>query len=221
LISVQFLRTANQLKDETEVDNLLAINYKSILERRNSDGSFSFKGYGRHKSIWLTSLVAKCLGQRGNLSVAEESHLKSALDFLKKHQLPSNSVGTDEKDLSGSFVDFGDEKKLEISLTAFVLTAFLENPNYAKTYKDTVEKALDFIDRHIVLLINNYEISLCAYVFTLAEHGSAKYLVQHLKHHAIVENDKKHWNVNEDKKVANLLEEIELACYAFLAFHQV
>lgn len=212
--SIQFLKAANASTDEDQLESLLIKSHKSILNRKNSDGSFSFKGFGRHKSLKLTSLVAKCFSESGNLTIVNEQHVKSALDFLKKQQFPENSVDIDGNSIAGSFVDFGVEKKRDFTLTAFVLSAFLENPKMKKDYKATVDKALSFIDRNLNYLTSNNEKALCAYVLALAEHSSAVYLLDDLERQTIGRSGE----VDRNPKYS---ERIEIAAYAFLAFLKV
>lgn len=223
VLSVGYLKSSKLSSESSEIESFLEKTYKNIIDRKNSDGSFRFKGYGPLNSTWLTSLVVKCLGQNGNLMTKDDQITKNAFESLQKRQYSANSVDSMGRNLSGSFRDFASEVKVDVFFTAFVLSAFLEHPKIVNDYRETVEKALSFIDQNSLLMTTNLEIAISAYVMSLAGHKSADIFLQHLEKEARTEGDKKYWNLkfDDDSKKPISSQEIEIACYAFLAFAQV
>ena len=223
VLSVGYLKTSKLSTESSEIDSFLEKTYRNIIDRKNSDGSFSFKGYGRLNSTWLTSLVVKCLGQNENLLIKDDQIIKNAFDFLKKRQFSGNSVTINGNYLSGSFADFGGEGEVDVFFTAFVLSAFLEHPKIAKDYREIIDKGLLFVDRHVISMKTNLEAAVIAYVMALASHKSVDTVLGLLEREARTDGDMKYWNLKfqDASKKPISAQEIETACYAFLAFAQV
>ena len=216
--SLSNLPQIGQLKNEDipVVNDYIKTAYEQILMRRNSDGSFGFKGRGKVESIWLTSHVVQCIGQIKSLN-ANVNVVTDALKFLKKQQKLPNDKDAKNVSLTGGFVEFGAEPCVDIVLTSFVLISFLENPKFSGTHKDVIDKALKFIGENIAKINNFHEVSIAAYALVLAKHEEAKNLVNYLDSQVVVEGDKAFWNY-EAGKSSNDSIKLEIAAYALLAY---
>lgn len=226
MVSMRYLLFVNQtIFSNDKIKERLDKGYNRILEVRKSYGSFEYKGYSQYKSIWLTAYIVKCLGQvnqEGILKV-DNDVIKDALTFLKKNQYRENYLDKNNVDIGGSFVELkGRETKpeMDIELTAFVVTAFLENPEHAKDFQDVIDKALNFIDQYVSKMSRNYEFALVAYAFSLRKHLTTEVILKNLKRKAKQELNLMYWDLreNEEKSYLDLPEKLETASYALLAF---
>lgn len=224
MISLKYLSTINQLSSVsgTDIEHHISAGYQSILERKNQDGSFSFKGYDKYRSIWLTSYVLKCFKQVENLTSIEETHIISALNFLQRHQASDLQKPAAMESLSGGFIEFGSEAEPDIILTALVVISFLENTKYLKGYEEVVDKSLNFIDRQTTHMKNNLEIVISAYALSLAKHATAETLMQHLESYVISEQDKQHWDLSfSGNNTGDLSDKLEITSYALMTYIQL
>ena len=140
------------------------------------------------------------------------------MTFLKRKQKPS-----------GSFSEYGpiSHRRLQgglsngVALTAYVLVSFLENPDYNHRHPDVIQKALNFIDRNVLNITDNYAVAISSYAFALGDHKSTKEVIDLLLLHSIVEEGKRHWDNtiggSRDADYSSLPVKIEIASYALLA----
>lgn len=216
--------SASSGSEKSEINSQLSTAVSQLINRRNADGSFSFKGQGGFESIWLTASAVKCLSHVRNFTAVNETIIESALIFLKKHQQPGSSVDVNNKSLAGSFIELGSEKVKTISLTAFVTISFLEGSKNLADHEDSVKRALDFISRNTGLLTNNLEIAMSAYMFSLAKYQVADDFLIHLRSQALTDKGKKHWRfdlqsgTDQKRSARDRLIEVEIAAYAVLAY---
>lgn len=213
MTSLTYLVKVGQLSDVPidDVKNHLKQSYEFILSSKKRDGSFQKQGLGPIGSIWLTASVVNCLHQiSGNDSLlkVDEKHIREGLTFLKRQQNVS----------SGSFVEFGDDKEVDVSLTAYVAVAFLQSTELRNEFSDVISKLLGFIDSNVISLKNNREIAISTYTMTLAKLTSeARVLIDFLKNAAVTEQGMVHWNFNSTSS-GSIDEQIEIASYALLSF---
>jgi CD109 antigen len=191
-----------------------------MLERKNSDGSFKLWGYEKSDSIWLTAYVLKCLGHVKHLIPINDVHIHEAMNFLKSKQSANGSYREhgplSNRRIQGGLTD-------NVALGAYVAIAFLENPDYNFKYQNVIDKALDFTDKNVISMQDNYVIAISTYALVLGKHKSAKTLLDHLKLLAVVEEDLMYWEKEvglsrSESTDAGLPIKIETAAYALLAF---
>lgn len=190
-----------------------------MLERKNPDGSFNLWGYERSDSIWLTAYVLKCLMLVKHSIRINDIHIHDAINFLKLKQARSGSF-SEHGPISHRRIQGGLSRG--VPLTAYVLISFLENQDYLEDNQAAIHLGLDFINRNVFNLTDNYAIAISAYAMTLGKHETSSALLSHLTKNAIVEEDKMHWQKELDVFRAdvepNLSVEVEIASYALLAF---
>ncbi|XP_063212551.1 alpha-2-macroglobulin-like protein 1 isoform X3 [Chroicocephalus ridibundus] len=164
---LQYLNKTKQLDPEIEDKALIFLRtgYQRQLLYKHDDGSYSAFGKADNQgNTWLTAFVARSFGQASSHIYINKDHVKSALLWLQKHQLPSGcfqSVGKlFNNDLKGGVDD-------TISLTAYV-TAMLVELDLEKN--DTMlHNALQCLKNITLAKTSCYVKALMAYVFTLAK----------------------------------------------------
>lgn len=123
----KYLKTMGQLNPEIErkIKSFTEKGYQRQLTYRHADGSFSAFGKSdKMGSTWLTAFVAKSFQQAASFIEVDEKIVNEALKWLSKQQNNDGSfseVGT----VSHKAMQGGSNKG--VALTAYVLTAFLEN----------------------------------------------------------------------------------------------
>lgn len=127
IVILNYLKTIGQLKPDIErkVKMYTAKGYQRQLTYRHDDGSFSaFGKTDKRGSTWLTAFVAKSFKQAAPHVDIDQKIIDDALKWLSKQQKEDGSfpeVGT----VSHKAMQGGSGKG--VALTAYVLTAFLEN----------------------------------------------------------------------------------------------
>lgn len=117
----------------------------------------------------------------------------------------------------------GDDKG--ISMTAFVIMAFLENKESVAKYQDSLTKALNFLAENVDKTDKLYSLAIASYALSLAKHEKAEKTFARLESMATIDGDKKSWNIpkNETKKEKDYYYwapptyDVEITAYAFLA----
>lgn len=73
------------------------------------------------------------------------------------------------------------------------MITFLENQNFIDEYRNTVNKALDYIVRNFNKLDDNYSLAIATYALQLAKHGSKDAFLAKLDSKATNKDGMKHW----------------------------
>lgn len=200
IVILKYLKTIGQLKSDIErkVKSYTEKGYQRELTYRHNDGSFSAFGKSDKKgSTWLTAFVAKSFKQAAAFIDVDENIIDDALKWLSKKQ------NTD-----GSFMEIGtvSHKAMQggsgkgIALTAYVLTAFLENRDESPTYDETINKAIEYVTKSLEAQHDIYALAVAAYAMQLAEHPNKDNILDRLLRKATT------------KGKFNLIVEIWLVC---------
>lgn len=103
----------------------MEIGYQRELTYKHDDGSYSAFGKSdKSGSTWLTAYVARSFRQAANYIAIDENIIKSALEFLAKHQAENGSFPEVGRVIDH---DHATENDNGVVLTAFTVLAFLEN----------------------------------------------------------------------------------------------
>lgn len=225
IVVLDYLTNLNKLNPDIEAKakGYLEKGYQRELGYKHNDGSYSAFGKNdKSGSTWLTAFVAKSFNQASKYILIDDDIIKQALDFLSSVQSPNGSfpeIGhVSHKDMQG-----GASKG--IGLTAYTLITFLENENHKNEYRNTINKALDYIVRNFNQLEDNYSLAIATYALQLAKHGSKDAFLAKLDSKAMNKNGMKHW----EKAIAESDEKspwnnqpnavnIEMSAYALQAF---
>ncbi|NXK67932.1 A2ML1 protein, partial [Sylvietta virens] len=164
---LQYLNKTNQLNPEIKDKALrfLTTGYQRQLLYKHDDGSYSAFGKGDEQgNTWLTAFVARSFGQASSHIYIDGDHVRSALRWLQKHQLPTGcfqSVGKlFNNDLKGGVDD-------TISLTAYIAASLVEL--HLERNDTMLDNALHCLKKVTLDETSLYVKALMAYVFTLSK----------------------------------------------------
>ncbi|XP_077268198.1 thioester-containing protein 1 allele S3 isoform X2 [Temnothorax americanus] len=224
IVILNYLKNTNQLTQAVQSKALkyLDIGYQQELTYRHNDGSFSAFGMSDPSgSTWLTAFVAKSFKQAADYIAVEDRIINEALQWLSNNQAANGSfpeVGkVSHRDMQG-----GAAKGL--ALTAYTLIAFLENEESLGKYRNTINKAVDYIIRNMEGLNDTYALSLCAYALHLAKHPYETSAFNFLESKAMTKQDLKWWSkpIPKDNKNPHYSlprsVDVEMTSYALLLY---
>ncbi|CAG9797907.1 unnamed protein product [Chironomus riparius] len=193
IVVLDYLTNLNKLNPdiESKAKKYMETGYQRELGYKHNDGSYSAFGKNdKSGSTWLTAFVAKSFNQASKYILVDKAVVKQALEFLKNVQSANGSfpeVGqVSHKDMQG-----GASKG--IALTAYTLITFLENESFKDEYRNTINKALDYIVRNFNQLEDNYSLAIATYALELARHGSKDAFLAKFDSKATNKDGMKHW----------------------------
>ncbi|XP_049282260.1 CD109 antigen isoform X8 [Anopheles funestus] len=194
IVVLDYLKATNKLTAniEAKAKKFMEAGYQRELSYKHQDGSFSAFGENdKSGSTWLTAFVARSFKQAANHITIDESVIDKSLEWLSDHQAPNGSfpeVGVvSHKDMQGG-------SGSGVALTAYTLIAFLENINLVDKYKNTINKAIDYVYRNTESLDDTYALALAAYALQLADHSSKGLILSKLDTKATTDSDSKWWH---------------------------
>ncbi|KAL6449226.1 hypothetical protein ACFW04_000704 [Cataglyphis niger] len=224
IVVLNYLKNTNQLTQAVQSKALkyLDTGYQQELTYRHTDGSFSAFGMSDPSgSTWLTAFVVKSFKQAAEYITVEDRIINEALEWLSNNQASNGSfpeVGkVSHRDMQG-----GAAKGL--ALTAYTLIAFLENEDSGGKYRNTINKAIDYIVRNMEGLNDTYALSLCAYALNLAKHPYETSAFNFLESMAMTKQGIKWWSKaipKDDKNPHYSLPrsvDVEMTSYALLSY---
>nr|XP_014289274.1 CD109 antigen-like isoform X3 [Halyomorpha halys] len=225
IVILNYLKNSNQLTPaiETKAKRFMETGYQQELTYKHSDGSFSaFGSADPSGSTWLTAFVAKSFYQATPHINVEDTIIKEALDWLVTKQEPNGNfpeVGT----VSHTDMQGGAGKGL--ALTAYVLTALLENRRFSAPLRNSINKATDYIVKNFDGLDDIYAIVLSTYALHLAQHPAKDNAFNVLESKAKTANELKWWtkndNLTSEKNPNAFLPnsiDVEMTAYAMLVY---
>uniref|UniRef100_A0A1A9W1S3 TEP1-F n=1 Tax=Glossina brevipalpis TaxID=37001 RepID=A0A1A9W1S3_9MUSC len=220
LMVLKYLQNSGKLTPplETSAKNSLRLGYQRLLYYRHKNGAFSAFGLTEKKSsTWLTAYVAKAFSIASEFIEIDENILQTALNYLISVQ-----------SANGSFDEQGDEfeqfRDNGVSLSAFVTLALMENLGRYSSYKNHINKALDFLTLSLDTTDNLHSLAIGTYVLTKANHNAKAAFLQRLDARAVNEDGTKWWNKTAPasdsyspwyNRTRNL--NVEISSYAILA----
>lgn len=170
IVVLKYLKTVGQLKADIErkAKSYTEKGYQRELTYRHNDGSFSAFGKSdKSGSTWLTAFVAKSFRQAAEFIDVDGNIIDDALKWLSKKQRTDGSF-TEVGTVSHKAMQGGSAKG--IALTAYVLTAFLENRHADAAYDETINKAIQYVVKSLKAQHDIYALAVAAYAMQLAEH---------------------------------------------------
>ncbi|XP_058061517.1 thioester-containing protein 1 allele R1-like isoform X2 [Anopheles bellator] len=225
IVILDYLKATNKLTAgvEAKAKKFMEAGYQRELSYKHKDGSFSAFGESdKSGSTWLTAFVARSFKQAAKHITVDEAVIDRSLEWLSDHQAPNGSfpeVGVvSHKDMQGGSGG-------GVALTAYTLIAFLENINLVDKYKNTINKAIDYVYRNTESLDDTYALALAAYALQLADHSSKGYILSKLDTKATTDSDSKWWHKpvpeSDTKNPWNSRPNsvnVEMSAYSMLAF---
>ncbi|XP_029714636.2 thioester-containing protein 1 allele S3 [Aedes albopictus] len=180
VIALEYMASTDILTDAVKAKAIgyLEKGYQNQLNYMLQDGSFSVFGeFDGRGSVFLTALVAKIFNFAKKHVFVENSVIVKAFNWLKKKQSADGRFTE-----SGRLFYKALQSDLQdgITLTAYVLIAFLEHEEHAKKFSDVVKKGTEYIAKQKDVNGSPYQLALVAYVFQLAGHPKSKYFFDKL-----------------------------------------
>ncbi|KAK6619001.1 hypothetical protein RUM44_003383 [Polyplax serrata] len=193
IVIMSYLQNTRQLTPAIQSKSMryLETGYQQELTYRRDDGSFSAFGKSDpNGSTWLTAFVAKSFQQASSYITVEERIIEEALQWLQDNQGSGGNfpeVGhVSHRDMQG-----GAAKGL--ALTAFTLLTFLETQKTNPKFKNTIDKAVDYIVKNLEGLEDPYAIAISCYALHLAGHPSKDQIFHLLESKAKGDSEMKYW----------------------------
>uniref|UniRef100_A0A2H8TEP0 TEP1-F n=1 Tax=Melanaphis sacchari TaxID=742174 RepID=A0A2H8TEP0_9HEMI len=227
IVILDYLKNTKQLTTAIETKSLkyMETGYQQELTYRRSDGSFSaFGSADASGSTWLTAYVVKSFRQAMPYIPIEEKIIIEGLQWLSNNQANNGSfpeVGY----VSHSDIQGGSSKGL--ALTAYTLIAFLENQKATPVYRNTINRAVDYLVRNLPGVEDPYAMAICSYALHLADHPEKNVAFNLLELKANTVDGKKWWKRMDranDKKNPWVQEpnsvDVEMTAYALLTYLQ-
>ncbi|XP_051898247.1 complement C3-like [Pristis pectinata] len=199
---------------ETAVKNIQQ-GYVQELAYRKEDGSFA-AFLSRPSSTWLTAYVVKVFAMAHNLITVDANVLCGAVKWLiLNKQKPDGYFKEEYGVIHGEMIGGIRQSEGDVPLTAFVLIALIEAKSYCShyvtSYENSINKASDYLERHIDGLERSYGAVLSAYALSLLGINKEDVVMK------FASPDKSYWPVAGN---ANSLYTIEATGYALLFFLQ-
>lgn len=222
IVAVRYLSAIGELTNaqRSDLERYLLKGVQHVSNLKNSDGSYNLF-YGSPKSIWLTAYIAKLLAYAKPYVPLNDILIFKALDYLRSQQQTDGSFLGQGINTGYNYATKSDSG---VALTAFVAIAFLNNKEHAKDFANVTEKALNYIDRAVSNLTDNYEYAISAYALTLGKRNSSDGFIKELKNNAIEEEGSRgklmYWYrksgalSSKDSKSVN----VEIAAYTLMTF---
>ncbi|XP_064195938.1 CD109 antigen [Anguilla rostrata] len=191
---LQYLTKIRQAAEDirSKAISFMRQGYQQELSYQRRDGSFSaFGDFDNSGSTWLSAFVLRCFLQARPFISIDPGVLSRTAAWLADQQRPD-----------GAFLEPGSVIHTElqggldgpVALTAYVLTALLEEQTFTNQYQDTVSKALAFLEVKLASGISsNYSLCLVAYALSLTNHSSANTALTELINRADIHDNVMSW----------------------------
>ncbi|XP_025405669.1 CD109 antigen-like isoform X2 [Sipha flava] len=227
IVVLDYLKNTRQLTTAIETKSLkyMETGYQQELTYRRSDGSFSaFGSADASGSTWLTAYVVKSFRQAMPYIPVEEKIILDGLQWLSNNQANNGSF-PEVGHVSHSDMQGGSSKGL--ALTAYTLIAFLENQKATPIYRNTINKAIDYVVKNFPGTEDPYVLAICSYALHLANHPEKNVAFNLLELKATTSDEKKWWKrvgrandkQNPWAREPNSVD-IEMTAYALLTYLQ-
>ncbi|XP_049540007.1 CD109 antigen-like [Anopheles darlingi] len=190
---------------DQRVKQLLRTGYQNQLKYRKADGSFAVFTTSKG-SIFLTAFVGKSFHIASKYISVDENVVSKAFNWLATKQQPDgrfNEVGyIFSWDMQGGL-------RAGISLTSYVMIAFLESKLYTVNHTAVIEKGMAYIAKNIDNITDPYDLSIATYALWLNNHSNKSIALDKLKGNSTTnEKNQRYWS----RKTS----QIETTAYALL-----
>ncbi|XP_078262106.1 CD109 antigen-like [Rhinoraja longicauda] len=220
---LQYLTAVNHVTEEMEAKAMsyMIQGYQRELTYQRTDGSFSaFGNSDSSGSTWLSAFVLRCFLQAEEFIYIDKAVLHNVTSWIIKHQ---NKTGEFLEPGRVIHTELQGGQNGPIALTAYVLTALLEDKKYKDSVLDQVSGAVSYLEGKLHDGISsNYTLSLTAYALTLAKSKFATEALNELNRRADQQAGVKFWSSPVSRPSfwwgqKTLSSDIEVAAYALLS----
>ncbi|XP_026856595.2 CD109 antigen [Electrophorus electricus] len=221
---LQYLSRVGQLDEETLSRALgyMEQGYQRELSYQRLDGSFSaFGDIDPSGSTWLTAFVLKCFVQAQPFIFIDTAVLTKAAGWLRAQQTPTGAFQEPGRVIHTQLLDgLGGQ----LSLTAYVLVAVLEDPEYTNIFAGQISGAVDYLTFKLKQGISSsYSLCLVTYALTLAHSPFAGTALTELMNRAQVHDGVPMWSSPDDSLATSWqppTADIEMAAYVLLTLYR-
>ncbi|XP_053566416.1 CD109 antigen-like [Bombina bombina] len=172
---LQYLIATNQITAEirTKAITFMEAGYQTELTYKRSDGSFSAFGKSDASgSSWLTAYVLKCFLQARPFIYINSDIVGQSINWLIQYQDANTGIFSEPGRVIHSELQGG--LNGPITLTAYIISAILEDAIYANLYKERIQKAVQYLESKFDEGISsNYSLSIVTYALTVANSTKA------------------------------------------------
>ncbi|XP_041063636.1 CD109 antigen [Carcharodon carcharias] len=220
---LQYFTAINQVNEEIKEKALsyMIQGYQRELTYQRSDGSFSaFGNSDSSGSTWLSAFVLRCFLQAQSFIYIDTSLLDETIYWIMKHQ---DEIGEFSEPGRVIHSELQGGQSGPISLTAYILTALLEDQSYLHKVLSQVSDSVTYLEDKLQNGISsNYTLSLVTYALTLANSSFATQALDELNRRADEKDGVKFWS-SPIKRGSTwwsqqpLSSDIEVAAYALLS----
>lgn len=187
IVMLEYLSKNQALSPAIELKAVkaLELGYQKQLYFRHSNGAFSFFGNSiENSSTWLTAYTARFFKKASKYTQIDKDVIKSALEYLAGIQNDN-----------GSFPERGDpyltEDLNDVSLTAFVLLAFIENKGAFPEFHNLINKGVNYVVQEMDTSNDLYTLAIGCYLLYKGNHNAKSAFIQKLDSLATHEGDRK------------------------------
>ncbi|XP_058053822.1 thioester-containing protein 1 allele S3-like [Anopheles bellator] len=140
--------------------------YQNQMKYRQSDGSFGV-WEGRGGSVFLTAFVGKSMKTAAKYITVDETMVSRTFAWLANTQNPDGRFDETgpvaHKDMQGAL-------RKGISLTSYVMIAFMENPLEAAKHPSVIANGMEYLNRNFNYIYDSYDLAIATYAFWLNNH---------------------------------------------------
>ncbi|GCB60725.1 hypothetical protein scyTo_0009222 [Scyliorhinus torazame] len=220
---LQYFTAINQVNEEIKEKALsyMIQGYQRELTYQRFDGSFSaFGNSDSSGSTWLSAFVLRCFLQAQSFIYIDTLVLDGTISWILEHQA-KNGEFSEPGRVIHSNVQGGQSGPT--SLTAYILTALLEDQSYMSKVLDQVSSSVTYLEGKLQDGISsNYTLSLVTYALTLANSSYATQALNELNQRADEKDGVRFWSSSTKRPSTwwgkqPLSSDIEVAAYALLS----
>ncbi|XP_068143554.1 CD109 antigen isoform X3 [Drosophila tropicalis] len=200
ILVLKYLEVTNRKMPaiEKKAKKFLEIGYQRELSYKHDDGSYSAFGKSDPAgSTWLTAYVMRSFHQAGKYTDVDPKVIVAGLDFLVSKQKENGEFPE-----LGKLFDNANHNAL--GLTSFVLLAFFENDELMDTYKQAIDKGVQYVAEEVDKTDNQYSLAISLVALQLAKHPKSEKVITKLETMAKQEDGRKWWSkAKEDSSTSN------------------
>uniref|UniRef100_A0A182JMD8 Alpha-2-macroglobulin domain-containing protein n=1 Tax=Anopheles atroparvus TaxID=41427 RepID=A0A182JMD8_ANOAO len=189
--------------------SLVRQGFQNQMRYRQKDGSFGI-WQTSEGSVFLTAFVAKSIQTAAkHIDKLDKTMITSSFQWLASKQHSSgrfNEVGQVlQSDMQGGL-------RNGVTLTSFVLIAFMENEQAKVTHAGVVAKGIEYVASMLPNVSDLYDLSIATYALMLNNHSQKNRYLQTLVDRSTINGTMRYW--------ASEPHGIETTAYALLAMIQ-
>ncbi|CAJ0960156.1 unnamed protein product [Ranitomeya imitator] len=172
---LQYLIATNKINSDIKerAISFMEQGYQKELTYKRFDGSFSaFGNADSSGSTWLSAFVFRCLLQARTFLYIDPTILNKTIEWMVQYQDPNTGIFSEPGHVIHVEIQGGQNGP--ITLTAYILTALLEDQYYRNLYASRVQKAVQYLEKKFDEgIVSNYTLSIVAYAMSLANSSKA------------------------------------------------